>query len=248
VTITQFLLYLSEWLGVGSLTWLAGLSPKFHRRPMNFLYQRRENIITFSMLALALLLGFFVKREFNLADSFNLFSLPEEVFLRFILAIVLLAPFVIALIYRRQPIRTLGWNQITFRPSWQLGLAIVILVIFLHGKIFAIINNFTSATGFLFLALLIIAVIEESVFRGYIFLRMTSGFGKVAGIAITILISTVWQAAFFVDFGAAPEVFMPKLLIILVQSFLLSWIMEKSGHALAPALYAAVANFMIFLP
>ncbi len=248
MTIAQILLHVSEWLGVGSLTWIAGLSPRFHRRPINFIYQRRENIISFSLYTLALLLGFFVRIEFQQANSFTLYSLSNEIFLRLLLAIVLLAPFVIALIYRRQPVRTLGWGKATLRPALQLGLGLIILVIFLHGKIFSIINQFSAIPWAVFLALLAIALVEESVFRGYIFIRLTAGFGSISGLAITALLSTIWQAAFFVNFGASLDVVLLSLVFILAQSLLLGWIMQKSGHVAAPAMYAAISNMMVFIP
>jgi len=176
----------------------------------------------------------------------GLLSLPGNVNQRLLLAVILMTPFVLALVYRRQPIRTLGWGK-TFRPSFQLGLGLLALIIFLHGKIFAIINHMSGSLAVLFLVLLVIALLEESVFRGYIFIRLTAGFGSTSGLVMTALLATIWQAALLVDFNAAISVVLPGLAIILVQSLVLGWVMKKSGHVIAPAMYAAISNFMIFL-
>jgi membrane protease YdiL (CAAX protease family) len=151
------------------------------------------------------------------------------------------------MLYRRQPVRTLGWGK-TFRPSFQLGLGLVALIIFLHGKIFAIINHMSGDLAVLFLALLAIALLEESVFRGFIFIRLTAGFGDTSGLVMTALLSTIWQAALLVDFNAATGVVLPGLAVILVQGLVLGWVMKKSGHVIAPALYAAISNMILFLP
>jgi membrane protease YdiL (CAAX protease family) len=248
MTVTQILLLVSEWLGVGSVTWIAGLSPRFHRRPITFIYQRRENIISFSLFALALLACFFIKLELDRTEFSTILSLPDVVFLRLLLSIVLLAPFLIALVYRRQPIRTIGWGKTTLRPAFQLGLGLAILVIFLHGKIFSLINNFSSTQGFLFLALLVTALIEESVFRGFIQIRLDSGFGRTTGLIVTALLFTLWRAAFFIARGSTIEVIIPSIVVTLVQSLMLGWIVQKSGHIISPALYRSVSDFMQYLP
>jgi membrane protease YdiL (CAAX protease family) len=247
MTISELLLLVSEWLGVGSIAWIAGLSPRFHRRPINFIYQRRENIVSFSLFILALIVAYVVKTSFYPAASFDLLSLPGGVSLRLILAVVLLVPFVIALVYRRQPVRTMGWGN-TLRPALQLGFGLMILVIFLHGKIFSIINHLGGEMAILFLALLVIALLEESVFRGYIYIRLTAGFGNISGLVMTALLSTIWQAALLINFSASLDAVLPGIAVILVQSLMLGWVMQKSGHIIAPALYVAMSNMIIFLP
>jgi membrane protease YdiL (CAAX protease family) len=247
MTISELLLLVSEWLGVGSIAWIAGLSPRFHRRPINFIYQRRENIVSFSLFLLALIVAFVVKSSFYPTSSFDLLSLPRQVSLRLILAVVLVVPFMIALVYRRQPIRTFGWGN-TLRPGLQLGFGLMILVIFLHGKIFSIINHLSSEMAVLFLAILVIALLEESVFRGYIFIRLTAGFGMIPGLIITALLSTVWRVAFFTNFSAPLGEILLAVVIILIQSLLLGWVMMKSGHVIAAGLYLTISDFVGYLP
>ncbi len=247
MTTSELLLLVSEWLGVIALAWIAGISPRFQRRPINFIYQRRENVISFSLFIFALAAALLMKAFVFPAASASYLSLPGVVTLRFWMAVILLVPFVLALLYRRQPVRTLGWGK-TFRPSFQLGLGLVALIIFLHGKIFAIINHMSGDLAVLFLVLLAIALLEESVFRGFIFIRLTAGFGDTSGMVMTALLSTIWQAALLVDFNAATGVVLPGLAVILVQSLVLGWVMKKSGHVIAPALYAAISNMIFFLP
>lgn len=247
MTTSELLLLVSEWLGVIALAWIAGISPRFHRRPINFIYQRRENVISFSLLILALAAGLLVKAFVFPTAALTALSLPGIVNQRLWLAVILLAPFLLALLYRRQPVRTLGWGK-TFRPSFQLGLGLLALIIFLHGKIFAIINHMSGALAILFLVLLIIALLEESVFRGFIFIRLTAGFGSASGLVMTALLSTIWQAALLVDFNAATVMVLPGIAVILVQSLVLGWVMKKSGHVIAPAMYAAISNMIIFFP
>lgn len=243
----EILLLISEWLGVGALTWISGLSKRFQRRPIKFLYQRRENIFTFSMFALALLIGWLIKAQWNLAFTIEAGNLPPELVLRLALAVVLLVPFLIALLYRRQPARTLGWSG-TFKPSLQLGFGLLALVVFLHGKFFSLINHASTATGVLILILLAIALLEESVFRGYIFIRLTAGFGEIPGLVMTALLSTLWQTIFFINFSAPLGAILAGITVTLVQSLILGWIMLKAGHVIAPALYKTVAELVQFLP
>lgn len=247
MTTAAILLQLSEWLGVGSVTWIAGVSKRFQRRPINFIYQRREYIVTFSMFVLALIIAWVVKTQFNLTATLGSGGLPEGLLFRLVISVILLAPFLAALLYRRQPARTMGWSS-TLRPALQLGLGLLALVIFLHGKIFYLLNNFNSSTGLMILTLLAIAVMEESVFRGYIFIRLTAGLGAIPGLVATALLSTLWQIILFTNFAAAPLTIVYGIVVILGRNLLLGWIMQKSGHAAAPALYAAASNLMVLLP
>ena len=51
---------------------------------------------------------------------------------------------IIALIYRRQPVRSAGWNRPLLMPAFQVGIAIIILTIFLRGKITTLFDGITT--------------------------------------------------------------------------------------------------------
>jgi len=173
LTTVQLLALLSEWLGVIAVTMILTLSPRFKSEPVGFVYPRREMIISILLAGLILILAFsFYSGAISPAvanPSIPLDTLYQRVFL----AGISMLPFLLALAIRRQPPRSVGWGRQLLLPALQLGLALAILTIFLRGKIYGILNGITSNEAYSLLACLGLCIAEESIFRGYLQLRIS---------------------------------------------------------------------------
>lgn len=98
-------------------------------------------------------------------------------------------------------------------------------------------------TGLL-LVYLVWAFAEETIFRGYIQPRLQSRIGKRWGWLATAGMFTLWQLPgrlWILPFAS----FWVVLVISFIQGLILGWVMEKSGHVLAPILYRTVSAWMV---
>lgn len=243
----QLLLLLSEFLGVIAVTMLLGLSPRFKVRPIDFRYPRREGML--SLTIFSIMLGFA-----TLYFSLNLLpapvftaSLPELYPLerRAMLALLSTVLIVAALTIRRQPIRSAGWNPAAFRGGLQLGFALLLITIFLNQKIFAILDGLTSAEIIGLLLCTVLVVIEETIFRGFIQMRLISWLGKTPGWIASAFLFTLWH---FPGSGGlnSPQQWL-SFGIIFAQGLLLGWVARRSSSVLPGSLYRIASLWMGFL-
>lgn len=238
--IYPFVSQISEWLGVLAVAMLAGISPRFTRRPLVFRYPARERTFALAVAIFAIIAAFIfwalVKPS---SDSNSIPPLP-----RLILAALCALPVIGALRLRGQPVRSAGWGSQTLRPAVYLGLAAGVLAVFLRGRMFNILNGVNSDETLGLLIWLGVCLAEETVFRGYILLRLTGAWGAWRGSAASALIFTLFSLP--LRLAAAPETnaLLLSLLITFVQGLLLAYLMNKSGHVLAPALYRAMSEWI----
>lgn len=238
------LLKLAETLGVIAVMMIAGTSQRLKYRPVQFKYPQRERraSITVYVLILAVVIIFYF-------TPIGKILLPAggnpTLTTRLIVALVCLAIAAIVLFQRRQPLLSAGWGA---KPNLKLGLRIgvmlVFLVIFLRGKLMSIVDGVTTSEGVALLLLLGICLAEETLFRGYLQLRITSWLGKPAGWLVTSTMFIVWQLPRLLT---SPADLWLNLAVIITQSLLLGWIMQKTGHVIAPVLYRAVSDWLIIL-
>jgi membrane protease YdiL (CAAX protease family) len=129
-----------------------------------------------------------------------------------------------------------------------VGAALFILVIFLQGKIFAIINGLNQG-AFLTLGVAFAAAIgEEAVFRGYIQPRFTAWMGERWGWLAAVLIYVAWWAIPVIgSYTGDINGFLIGLLYRLILGLLLGWIMRKTGSLAAPILYHTVHIWLAFM-
>jgi len=235
--------YASEWLGVIATVMLLGLNPIFRRPPVGFRYPRREGIVSLSLAFVIILTGAIF---YNLAPNGPAFlsAFPGQLNGRVMAAVIAAVPVAVALYMRKQPLRSAGWRSDMTRSAVYVGLALSALTIFLRMRIFSLTNGITRAEGLSLLALLIVCLLEETVFRGYIQLRLTGWLGERDGWLITALIFVLWQAPAIRASGAA---LLPGLLLSLCQAVLYGWVGRKCNHPLATGLYRAVSDWMFFL-
>lgn len=241
MNLNPLLAQLSEWLGVIAVAILAGTSPRFQRRPLLFKFNRREVLISLGLFALILMLAFIVYPVLQKALPG---SLPTA---RLVIALLALLPFVVAMLVRGQPIRAIGWGTQTLRPSALVGLALAVLTLFLRGKAFTLPKVGPNA----WLALLLwlgICLAEETIFRGYIQLRLNSAWGTWKGILATTALYTLWRIPVSLALAQDTGTQITSLVLIFAQGLVLGYLMQKTGHVLAPGIYRAFSQWVALLP
>lgn len=235
---------LPEWLGAVAVLMLASLSPRFKRPPLVFKYARRDGLFALGVFGIALVAAV----AFALADLRALTSLfgvgLQPLTARLVLALLCLLPAVGLLLQRQQPWRSAGWNRAMQMPALQLGLALGFLAIFLRGKFNSLFTGMgTDALNALWMWL-VIALAEETLFRGYIQLRLTTWWGARWGWLGTAGLFLLWQLPRWLMQPAQLPV---NLLIGAAQALLCGWIMRQSGHVAASALYRAISEWLFFI-
>ena len=241
----DLLLLLSEYLGVIAVTMLASISPRLKRRPLIFKYPKREGIIASSLFLMILIMNVILHSEgFQIGNTLGLSDQNTILWERLIISFICLAPFVLALLIRKQPLLSTGWNKSIWGSAVRLGISLVFLALFLRGKIFLIINGISAEEGQALLLWLGIAFAEENIFRGYMQPRLSAWSGGRFGWIIAGLFFTLWH--------------LPRLLIlpgdliynigyVLIQGMVLGWVFRKGGHALPNILYRTVSEWLWFV-
>jgi membrane protease YdiL (CAAX protease family) len=163
-----------------------------------------------------------------------------------VLALICLILFILALVFRGQPLKSIGWGKANMRAGLVTGLLMVGLVVFLRGKFGTILNGISAQEGQMLVIWLLLALAEETIFRGYIQLRLESYFGQKWGWLAAAALYLLWQMPGRLWITPLAEMW-PTLLITLVQALLLGWVMRKSGHVLAPALYRAASGWLLLI-
>jgi membrane protease YdiL (CAAX protease family) len=250
--------HISEWLGAVAVAWLFSMSPRFRNEPpIGFKYARRDGFTALMLYGLILILAFVMKalRLPVFPEAVRLAANPKTPVLgpapvanldqALLAALLALAAFVIALVIRKQPARGTGWNPALFRPALQVGFAIAILTIFLRNRVMDVLGGLNTP-GLLTLLLAVgISLAEETVFRGYIQSRLDWWLGKWAGLVLTAALYTLWHLPVWL--GQTPA----QTTLILAgltfgQGLVLGWVMQKSRHVIAPALYRSISIWVNF--
>ncbi len=239
MNLNSILLYISEWLGVVAVTWLVWLNPRMKARPVGFKYPAREGYVALGLFASILGVAYFYfTRVARAPDALGL------LWQRLTVDGIALAIFAVALLGRGQPLRSAGWGKIATSLGWRIGLALAILTIFLRGKISSIISGVTPQDGLALLACLGIGLAEETIFRGYIQMRLCFWLGQRWGVLATAGLFVVWQIPRLVSDPANLPI---NLVIVAVQSLVVGWLALTGGSVLAPALYRAMSEWASFL-
>jgi membrane protease YdiL (CAAX protease family) len=242
MTLTMFASHLSEWLGVIAVLMILQRTGSLKIRPTLFQYPQREKWAALGVYALALAIAVMVYRlPFTPAVIPGLSASPgleKQAFL----ALLCLLPAIVALLYRKQPLLSAGWGRRTaLNMGLRVGLMLVFLTIFLRGKIYSLLGGLTAAEGMALLALVILSLAEETLFRGFLQLRLCSWLGDRYGWLITALLFLIWQVPRLL---LNPAEFWLNLGMRAIQSLLAGWIMLKCNHVLAPALYRSVSDWL----
>ena len=239
MNLNTILLYVSEWLGVVAVTWLVRLNTRLKARPVGFKYPAREGYVSLGLFVSILALAYFFFTRISPApDALGL------LLQRLTVDGIALAIFAVALLGRGQPLRSAGWGKAATTLGVRMGVALAFLTIFLRGKVFSIIDGVTPQAGLALLACLGIGLAEETIFRGYIQMRLSFWLGERWGVLATAGLYVVWQIP---RLAADPANLLINLLIVAVQGVVLGWLALTGGNALAPALYRAISEWAGYL-
>ncbi len=247
--VTTLAAQVSEWLGAIAVAWLFSLSPRLKRPPIGFKYARRDGITALMLSGLILVLAFVLQtiNHATLPATIRPAPAPVANYPQALLAAVIaLAAFGIALVVRKQPLRSMGWARDRLMPALQMGASIAFLTIFLRNRVMDVLAGLGSPALNVLLLALGISLAEETIFRGYVQLRLSWWMGRWAGIAVTAGLFALWHVPAWLN-----QVPLETGLLIagltFIQGLVLGWVMSKSGHVIAPALYRAISIWMNFI-
>lgn len=237
------ILTLSEWLGVAAVLMLAGLSARLRVPQVGFKYPRREGLVALSLFAVILAFRtLFAGGWLGSAAAEALHSGALEI--RLAVAGLALVPFILALLIRRQPLRSAGWYGKALGGAVRVGLVLAALTIILRGQALALLNGITPEEGRALLLWLGICLAEESIFRGYIQLRLSWWWGAWPGLLATALLALIWEWPLL----AAADGALPLAVALSAGRFvLLGWVAQKSKHTIAPLLYRTVSEWLFLV-
>ncbi len=241
--------YVIEWMGAIAVVMIAGTSPLLKSiRRIDFRFPRREATFALSVFALSYLVAFqyFGNPIFQFMLDFSKILPGGELAQRTLLAVVCLVFFLLATFLRGQPLKSIGWGKANFKPGLTLGLLLVIIAIVLRGKFTTLLQGVSSEQGGLLLACLLLALAEETIFRGYIQLRLNSFLGSTWGWLATAALYLLWQLPGRLWVLPFAQLW-PPLVVALVQALLFGWIMRKSGHVVTTVLFRTAAAWLLFI-
>jgi len=237
------ILTFSEFLGVTAVLMLAGLSAQLKVAPVGFKYPRREGLAALVLFAVILAVKIlFLAGTLGApaAEAIRSGALTT----RLALAGVALLICLLALRVRRQPLRSTGWYPKAFPGGIRVGIILALLAVILHGKGMTILNGISPQEARDLLVWIGIALGEETVFRGYIQLRLTWWLGTGKGLLLTALLSLIWDLPAVIASGIHPLL---AILIGAVRFILLGWAASRSRHTMAPFLYRVVSEWLFFV-
>jgi len=243
VTTNEILLYVSEWLGVIAIIWALRLIPAFQFKPVGFVHPMREGIVSLSLFTSMLLVAIVVmmgRTQYSLGTPA---LVPPVLWVRLVVGVIGLLVFGLSLLTRRQPLLSVGWNPKRLSNSARLALVMGILSIFLRGKAFTVTNGFTPTEVTTLLVWLGIALSEETIFRGFIQMRLNAWMGERYGWLATAVLFVIWSVPFAL---ADPATMAFRLVFVLAQALILGYLAQKAGHILPVWIYRAISEWLVF--
>ena len=233
------LLQIAEWLGVLAVMMIAGMSARLKLRPLVFKYPRREATVSLALFVLILIFAFLVFGGTVTGGQAS--AAPGDLGQRLFVAAAAVLPFAAALLTRRQPVRSAGWGKDFLAGGIRVAAALVFLTIFLTGSVFRLLAGLSTEDISALVYLLLICLAEETIFRGYIQLRLEGWLGPRYGWAAAAVLFTLFQLPRLLLLPAELPL---RLGLTLVQGLVLGWVMRKSRHVAAPWLYRAVSEWL----
>lgn len=232
---------------------LMSISKAFKKPLIGFRYPLREGTIAFSLFTFSFVAAFqFYKYMGGLPQVPQAITADLQPAMlaglqrQAILALALIIVFLAALLLRKQPLRSMGWRGDTLGATLRMGLAIVIVVVFLRGKAMSIIDGLSATEGMALLYWAVIALCEQTVFNGYIQPRMSAWIGDTWGWLATAAMFTLWYLPGHMYYLELPALLV-GVALTLGQGLVLGFIMQKSNQAAAPVLYRLISGWLQFI-
>ena len=238
---------LSEWLGVVAVVMIAGISPLLKKvRPLTFRYPTREATYALSLFAVIYIFAFqFYSGDlFAFLRDFSAVFPGGELARRMLLAVIALIPFIAAIALRGQPVRSMGWQKENLRSGLMVGLLLVVVILFLRGKFMPLLKGVSPQQAGLLPVWLVYTFSEETIFRGYIQLRLNSYLGVKWGWLATAGLFLLWQLPGKLWLFPVDQLWQP-VLIAAVQGLLCGWMMKKTGHVVSSAIFRAFSGWIL---
>jgi len=226
---------LIEWAGVIAVTIIVAVSARFKRRSVIFTQKNREGVASLAIFLAFTLLAFFLYPAIEANDQLEL--------QRLIVSTAGLVMVGSVLLVRKQPLLSVGWGKGNLKFGMWLGLALAIITIVLRNRVTDIFSGLTVLDGTSFLIWLGLAFVEETVFRGYIQLRLENWLGERWGWIATAAAFMLYQIPRLVatsELTAWPQ----ELVFAFLQGLVLGYIMKRCGSTLAPMLYRAMTGWL----
>jgi membrane protease YdiL (CAAX protease family) len=258
-----YLLLASEWIGVIAVVMILAISPALmERRPVKFTQPRQEAIGSISMIVLIIfftvLFSKLAAQEFQQFIPFQLWDIPRAVLLSpeelstgnvltFLgYAAICLLPVIYFVRRKNQPWLSLGLKREMLPAGLQTGAALVLVSIFLRGKVSPLIygdHNFTQLL--LLIASLGAAVLTEMVFRSYLQTRLVDWMGEWQGWLVSSLFTSIWICIplLGIAWNSLVVIFLYRFLL----SCLLGWIYKKSGSIIGGTLYSTIHTWLFWV-
>ncbi len=228
--------------------WIARKSTRFSYRPIGFVYALRDGLVALGLWALAFVLEIFlVTGVLRVPASYNLSNLNNPLAALGLQPLAALAALVLvgaSMLFRRQPPKSAGWNRLTLRNGLLVGLALGFLTIFLRNRFSAVFSGLTPVQLNALWLVAAICLAEETVFRGFLQLRLEWWLGKPWGFLLAAGLFLLWRLPFYL---AAPETLLANMVVTLVQGLLLGWIMQICGSVTGPAIYRIISMWCNFI-
>lgn len=233
--------FLSETIGAVAVVMLLGLSPRFRRAPVGFRAPGYEGWTALGVFGAALTLSF-VLFPWQGLDSFVPVQLAD-LWPRLTIALIGAGVVALALLLRRQPLRSVLLGKQTLMASLQMGLALIFLSIFLRGKISALFDGIAEDQVTALFVWLGLCAAEEVLLRGFLQTRLIAWLGIARGHILSALLSVVWTLPLWLP-GAKVENILIYAGLTLAQALLLGWLARRSGHLLAGVMFRTISSWL----
>jgi membrane protease YdiL (CAAX protease family) len=246
LTFVAFIAQLAEWLGVIAVTWLLSMSPRFRFRPLGFKYARRDGMAALSVAALIIVFSYAYGTTSlgpGLSRAIVAPAPASDLVPQLVLSVICLLPVIAALILRGQPVRSAGWIPATLTLGLQVGIALALLTIFLRNRVLDVLGGINSNQSLYLLFALGVALCEETIFRGYIQLRLVSWLGVNRGWVAAALLYAAWRLPAFLT-GESTTTILVGAGVALVQGLVTGFLMRRTGNVLASSIYRAISIWL----
>ena len=236
--------FVAEWLGVIAVCMILGTVERLKPERVGYRYPRREAVIALSLFAAVFFLNIvFFSGGFRLPLAVSPVETLGFLWQRLVVSLAAGMVFLLALLARRQPMRSAGYTK-RANAGLRWGLVLGFLTVFLRGAVFKMTNGLSAGELSALGAWLGIALAEEMIFRGYIQSRLEWFTHPRWGLVITAALFVLWQLPRLL---LNPAGMWLGLAFAAAQGLVLGWVMQKSGHVLAPMLYRAVSEWLVYL-
>ncbi len=260
---SNYLLLASEWIGVIAVIMILSISPALKkRRPVKFTQPRQEAVGAISLVVLIILFSVIFSKlaanEFQRFVPFQTWDLlsamltsPGELaagnvltFLGF--TALCLLPVIYFVRRKNQPWLSLGWKREMLPAGLQTGIALVLVAIFLRGKVSPLIYGEHNINQlYLLICSLAAALLQELIFRGYLQTRLTDWMGDWQGWLLASLFTSLWVCIPLL--GISWMSLLGVFLYRFVLAMLLGWIYRRSGSILGGTMYLAMHTWLFWI-